>query len=34
MRKMKNGGVFKPYAIIDQHTFNHEIGSVNKNTPP
>ena len=34
MRKMKNGGPYKPYAIIDQYTFNASIGDQKKGTPP
>lgn len=34
MRKMKNGGPFKPYAIIDQYSFESNIGCLNKGTPP
>jgi hypothetical protein len=33
MRKMKNGGPFKPYAIIDQYTFNESIGELKQGTP-
>ncbi len=33
MRKMKNGGPYKPYAIIDQYTFDANIGELNKETP-
>lgn len=33
VRKMKNGGHYKPYAIIDQATFNHDVGDVKKGTP-
>lgn len=33
MRKMR-GGVFKPYAIINQEMFNQEIGHVRKDKPP
>ena len=33
MRKMKNGGPYKPYAIIDQHSFNITIGELQKGTP-
>lgn len=34
MRKMKSSGLYKPYAIIDQHTFDAEIGTVRKGIPP
>ena len=33
MRKMKNGGPYKPYAIIDQHAFDATIGELKKGTP-
>lgn len=33
MRKMKNGGPFKPYAIIDQFTFDATIKVLQKGTP-
>ena len=33
MRKMKNGGPYKPYAIIDQYTFENKIGELEKGTP-
>ena len=33
MRKMKNGGPYKPYAIIDQYTFENNIGELQKGTP-
>ena len=33
MRKMKNGGPFKPYAIIDQYAFNASIGELKQGTP-
>jgi len=33
MRKMKNGGLFKPYAIIDQHAFDATVGELQKGTP-
>lgn len=33
LRKMR-GGVFKPYAIINQTIFEHEIGNVRKDKPP
>ena len=33
MRKMKNGGPYKPYAIIDQYTFDNNIGELQKGTP-
>jgi len=33
MRKMKNGGPYKPYAIIDQHVFDATIGELQKGTP-
>lgn len=34
MRKIKSTGKFKPYAIIDQKTFNAEIRTVHKIKPP
>lgn len=34
MRKMKNGGPYKPYAIIDQYSFDANIGSLKQGTPP
>lgn len=34
MRKMRDTGFFKPYAIIDQDTFSQEIGNVRKDKPP
>lgn len=34
LRKMKNGGKFKPYAIIDENTFKSEIGALHKTKPP
>lgn len=33
MRKMKNGGPFKPYAIIDQYAFNASIEELKQGTP-
>ena len=33
MRKMKNGGPYKPYAIIDQHAFDTTVGELQKGTP-
>jgi len=33
MRKMKNGGPFKPYAIIDQYAFEINVGELQKGTP-
>ena len=30
VRKMKNSGIFKPYAIIDQKTFDAEIQNLRK----
>ena len=33
MRKMKNGGPYKPYAIIDQYVFENSIGELQKGTP-
>ena len=33
MRKMKNGGPYKPYAIIDQFTFDASVGELKKGTP-
>lgn len=34
MRKMKNGGSYKPYAIIDQFAFDVNIGELKQGTPP
>lgn len=34
MRKMKNGGPYKPYAIIDQYAFDANIGELKQGTPP
>lgn len=34
LRKMKDGGKFKPYAIIDEKTFKNEIGALRKTKPP
>lgn len=33
MRKMKNGGPYKPYAIIDQFAFETNVGELQKGTP-
>ena len=33
MRKMKNGGPYKPYAIIDQYAFENNVGELEKGTP-
>ena len=33
MRKMKNGGPYKPYAIIDQYAFEATVGELQKGTP-
>lgn len=33
MRKMKDGVVFKPYAIIDQYTFEARVSELQKETP-
>ena len=33
MRKMKNGGPYKPYAIIDQYVFENSIGELQKGAP-
>ncbi|UKK48180.1 hypothetical protein L6475_13385 [Prevotella sp. E9-3] len=33
MRKMKNGGPYKPYAIIDQHAFETTVSELKKGTP-
>jgi hypothetical protein len=33
MRKMKNGGQYKPYAIIDQYAFENNVGELEKGTP-
>ena len=34
MRKMRIGGIYKPYAIIDEYTFNANKDSLIKGTPP
>lgn len=34
VRKMKRWNIYKPYAIIDQKTFNEEVGSLQKGQPP
>ena len=34
VRKIKNAGLFKPYAIIDQNTFNAEIQNLRKLKKP
>ena len=34
MRKMKNGGPYKPYAIIDQYAFSASIDDLKQGTPP
>ena len=34
MRKMRVGGIYKPYAIIDEYTFEARIDSLVKGTPP
>lgn len=34
LRKIKSTGRYKPYAIIDQQTFDAEIGALNKGIPP
>lgn len=34
MRKMKNGGPYKPYAIIDQYSLDASIGELKQGTPP
>lgn len=34
LRKMKDTGLFKPYAIIDHDTFVKEIGHLKKGKPP
>ena len=33
VRKIKNSGIFKPYAIIDQNTFDAEIKNLKKQKP-
>ena len=33
VRKIKNTGLFKPYAIIDQNTFDAEIQNLRKEKP-
>lgn len=33
MRKMKEGQFFKPYAIIDQYTFEARVSELQKETP-
>ena len=33
MRKMKNGGPYKPYAIIDQYAFDANVGQLQTGTP-
>ena len=33
MRKMKNGGPYKPYAIIDQHAFETTVLELKKGNP-
>ena len=33
MRKMKNGGPYKPYAIVDEHAFEATINELKKGTP-
>ena len=30
MRKMKNGGPYKPYAIIDEYAFEAPVGELEK----
>ena len=30
MRKLEDGNIFKPYAIIDEHTFNASISELRK----
>ena len=34
MRKMRVGGIYKPYAIIDEYTFDARKDSIVKGTPP
>ncbi len=34
LRRMKSSGVYKPYAFIDQQTFDNEKDSVIKEKPP
>lgn len=33
MRRMADGGLFKPYAIISQQMFDAEVGNLQKGTP-
>ena len=33
MRKMKNGGPYKPYAIIDDYVFNATVSDIQTGTP-
>ena len=34
MRRMRVGGIYKPYAIIDEYTFDARKDSLVKGTPP
>lgn len=34
MRKMKNGGPYKPYAIIDEYSFEANLAHLKQGTPP
>jgi hypothetical protein len=31
--QMKNGGPYKPYAIIDQYAFENNVSKLQKGTP-
>ena len=33
MRRMADGGIYKPYAIISQQMFDAEVGNLKKGTP-
>jgi hypothetical protein len=33
MRKMSDGGIYKPYAIISQQMFDAEVSNLKKGTP-
>ena len=34
VRRMKSNGIYKPYAFIDQQTFNNEKDNIIKEKPP
>lgn len=34
MRRMKDGGYYKPYAIMSEQVFNAKIGNLKKEKPP